>query len=81
MSGSYVIYAGYFHTRQVILFQGDDGYIIAECPSLPGCISQGRTMEEAVDNIREAILIYIETLIDYNQPIPNETFQTMVIVV
>jgi len=34
---------------------GEDGFIIAECPSLPGCLSQGRTKKEALDNIREAI--------------------------
>ena len=43
------------NTRQVLLFPGEDGYVIAECPSLPGCVSQGKTTEEAVENIREAI--------------------------
>jgi predicted RNase H-like HicB family nuclease len=39
----------------VTLTLGEDGYIIAECPSLPGCLSQGRTKKEALENIREAI--------------------------
>jgi predicted RNase H-like HicB family nuclease len=39
----------------VTLTPGEDGYIVAECPALPGCMSQGRTREEALDNIREAI--------------------------
>lgn len=39
----------------VTLIPGEDGFIIAECPALPGCISQGRTKAEALDNIREAI--------------------------
>ncbi len=39
----------------VTLFQDEDGMFIAECPSIPGCISQGRTEEEAERNIREAI--------------------------
>jgi len=34
--------------RQVIIYPGEDGYFVAECPSLPGCISQGKTREEAV---------------------------------
>ena len=48
--------------RQVIIYPGEDGYWVAECPSLPGCISQGRTREEAVLNIREAIRGYIAAL-------------------
>jgi predicted RNase H-like HicB family nuclease len=42
--------------RQVILYPGETGYWVAECPSLPGCVSQGKTKEEAVQNIREAIV-------------------------
>ena len=48
--------------REVNVFRGEDGFWVAECPSLPGCISQGETREEAVDNIQEAIQLYIETL-------------------
>ena len=48
--------------RQVIIFPGEDGYYVAECPSLPGCISQGKSREEAIENIREAIQLYIEVL-------------------
>jgi predicted RNase H-like HicB family nuclease len=48
--------------RQVILYPGEDGYWVAECPSLPGCISQGKTKEEALVNIREAISGYIAAL-------------------
>ncbi|MBI4284158.1 MAG: type II toxin-antitoxin system HicB family antitoxin [Chloroflexi bacterium] len=42
-------------TYLVTLIQGEDGYIVAECPSLPGCVSQGKTREEALENIKEAI--------------------------
>jgi predicted RNase H-like HicB family nuclease len=45
---------------QVILFDGEDGFIIADCPSLPGCMSQGRTREEALANIREAMEAWLE---------------------
>ena len=50
--------------RQVFLYPGEDGYWVAECPSLPGCISQGRTQAEAVENIREAIGGYVKVLED-----------------
>ena len=41
--------------RQVLIYPGEDGFWVAECPSLPGCISQGKTKAEAVLNIKEAI--------------------------
>jgi predicted RNase H-like HicB family nuclease len=44
----------------VILTPGEDGFIVAECPIIPGCISQGRTREEALENIREAIELCLE---------------------
>lgn len=42
-------------TVRVVLYPGEDGYVVAECPELPGCVSQGRTREDALANIREAI--------------------------
>src|SRR6266849_11060217 len=48
----------------VILNAGDDGYIVAECPVIPGCISQGRTRREALRNIREAIELCLESRAD-----------------
>ena len=45
---------------KVILEQGEDGYIVAHCPSLRSCWSQGRTREEALQNIREAVELYLE---------------------
>ena len=49
---------------QVILTEGEDGWIVAECPSLPGCISQGRTRDEAIANIREAMEGWLEVEAD-----------------
>jgi predicted RNase H-like HicB family nuclease len=49
-------------TRRVILYPGEDGYVVAEVPSLPGCVSQGKTREEALTNIKEAIALHIEVL-------------------
>lgn len=67
--------------RQVILFRGEDGYWVAECPSLPGCVSQGKSKEEAVANIREAIYAYVHALEDDNLPVPPETSQAEIVTV
>ena len=45
----------------VTLERDEDGWIVAECPALPGCVSQGRTEVEALANIREAIQASLET--------------------
>lgn len=63
--------------RKVILYRGEDGFWIAECPTLPGCVSQGKTIEEARKNIQEAIRAYIEALKADNLPIPPETKSIM----
>lgn len=48
--------------RRVILYPGEDGYVVAEVLSLSGCISQGKTRDEALVNVREAIALHIEVL-------------------
>ena len=45
----------------VVLKPGEDGWIVAECPLIPGCISQGKNHDEALANIREAIELCLET--------------------
>ena len=55
---------------RVVIAQDEDGMYVAEVPSLPGCISQGKTREEATGNIREAIEAYLESLKKHNEPIP-----------
>jgi predicted RNase H-like HicB family nuclease len=67
--------------RQVIIYPGEDGYWVAECPSLPGCISQGQTREEAVKNIREAIQGYIAALEGDGLIVPEEKFEAILIAV
>lgn len=67
--------------RQVIIFRGEDGYWVAECPSLPGCLSQGKTKEEAVANIREAIRGYIASLEEDNLAVPEERFEAVLMAV
>lgn len=55
---------------RILIEQDEDGIFVAECPSLPGCISQGKTRKEALDNIEDAIKGYIESLKKHNEPIP-----------
>ena len=67
--------------RQIILYPGEDGYWVAECPSLPGCISQGQTKEETIANIREAIKGYIAALEEDGLPVPDDRFEAVLVAV
>ena len=67
--------------RQVFIYSGEDGHWVAECPSLPGCISQGATKEEAITNIKEAIDGYIAALEEDGLPVPEEHFDTLLVAV
>ena len=55
---------------RVIIEQDEDGVFVAECPSLPGCVSQGKTRKEALKNIQDAIKGYLKSLKKHNEPIP-----------
>ena len=55
-------------TAQVVLEKSDEGGFTATVPSMPGCISEGNTDEEALRNIREAIELYLEPLDDDPPP-------------
>ena len=55
---------------RVIIQPDEDGVYVAECPSLPGCISQGSTRAEAVANIQDAIEGYLVSLEKHNEPVP-----------
>lgn len=67
--------------RQVIIHPGEDDYWVAECPSLPGCISQGETKEAAITNVKEAIEAYIAALEEDSLPVPEERFDTLLVAV
>jgi predicted RNase H-like HicB family nuclease len=67
--------------RQVIISPGEDGFWVAECPSLPGCISQGQTRTEAITNIREAIAAYVAVLEEDGLDVPEERFDVLVVAV
>jgi antitoxin HicB len=55
---------------RILIEQDEDEIFVAECPSLPGCVSQGKTRREAVENIQDAIRGYLESLRRHNEPIP-----------
>jgi predicted RNase H-like HicB family nuclease len=63
---------------KIIIEQDEDGFFIAECPNLPGCISQGKTLQEAKANIKEAIEGYLESLKKHNEPIPPSIYEDVV---
>lgn len=67
--------------RQAIIYPGEDGFWVAECPSLPGCISQGETRDQAIANIREAIEGYVLTLQEDKLPVPPEHFNALLVAV
>lgn len=55
---------------RVLIETDEDGMYVAEVPSLPGCISQGKTRNEALTNVKEAIAGYLESLKAHGDPIP-----------
>lgn len=65
--------------RQVLLYPGEDGYFVVEVPSLPGCISQGKTRKEALANIEEAISLYMEVLEERGESIPEDKVEVVLI--
>ncbi len=67
--------------RQIIIKPGEDGFWMAECPSLPGCISQGRSKQEAVKNIREAVQGYLEVLKQDGDPIPDDKMESVIVAI
>lgn len=59
---------------KIVLRPGEDGYFVVECPSIPGCVSQGKTKEEAVKNIKEAVELALECYED-KRPLPRDTVE------
>ncbi len=56
----------------VILERDPGGLVVAHVPALRGCVSQGRNKREAMKNIKEAMSLFVETLIEHGQPVPTE---------
>ncbi len=67
------------NARKVLLFQDEDGYFVVEVPSLPGCLSQGKTREEALENIKEAIDLHIEVLQERGEPVPEDNVEVVLV--
>ena len=67
--------------RQILIYpENGNGYWTAECPSLPGCITQNETRQGVLANIQEAIADYIEALIEDELSIPEEHFKAELII-
>ena len=64
----------------VTLERDEDGAWIAECPSIPGCVSQGKTKQQAIKNIKEAIHLCLEVRAERGMPLTVETRQVEVLV-
>jgi predicted RNase H-like HicB family nuclease len=69
------------YQRQVIIEPDETGGYVISCPSLPGCHSQGETIDEALENIRDAIELYIEVLHEDSLPVPEDTLDRVLVVV
>ncbi len=63
---------------RVLIEEDEDGFFVAEVPALPGCVSQGETRQEALENIREAIAGYLESLEDHQEPVPPSIHEEIV---
>jgi predicted RNase H-like HicB family nuclease len=63
---------------RVLLERDEDGFYVVQVPELPGCISQGKTREEAIENIKDAIRGYLESLKKHGEPIPPSIEEELV---
>jgi predicted RNase H-like HicB family nuclease len=64
----------------VSLERDEDGVWVAQCPSIPGCVSQGKTKEQAIENVRDAIVQCLEVRAERGMPLTIETRQVEVAV-
>jgi predicted RNase H-like HicB family nuclease len=69
--GKYMIF-------NVTIERDEDGVYIVECPSIPGCVSQGATKDEAIENIKDAIKVCLEVRAEKGLPLTVETRQVEV---
>ncbi|HML24280.1 MAG TPA: type II toxin-antitoxin system HicB family antitoxin [Aggregatilinea sp.] len=67
--------------RQVVITPAEEGGFWASVPSLPGCFSQGETLEETIENIKEAIQLCIDVLVEDGQPVPDDNLDRVLVVV
>ncbi len=64
---------------RIIIEQDEDNIFVAECPNLPGVVSQGRTRDEAIKNVTDAIKGYLASLKKHNEPIPTPITEEVVV--
>ena len=65
----------------MLIYRGEDGFWVAECHSLSGCVGQGETQETALANIKEAIEAYVGALEADYLPVPEERFDARLVTV
>lgn len=65
--------------RRVFMYKEEGGWWVVECPSLPGCVSQGQTQEEALANIKEAMEGYVLSLQDDGMTVPADATEAVVL--
>ena len=63
---------------RVIIEKDEDGILVAKVPDLPGCATEGKTRQELLKNVKEAIQAYLEALKEHGEPVPIETVQVSV---
>jgi predicted RNase H-like HicB family nuclease len=63
----------------VTLDRDEDGVWVVECPSIPGCVSQGQTKQEAIENIKDAIAACLQVRAERGMPLTVETYQVEVV--
>ena len=63
---------------RIIIEKDEEGMYVTQCPSLPGCISQGKTRKEALNNMEDAIKGYLESLKKHNEPIPPQIEEELI---
>jgi antitoxin HicB len=63
---------------RILIEPDEDGVFVAECPTLPGCVSQGKTRDEAIANIKDAIAGYLASLEKHGEPVPPPITEELV---
>ena len=62
----------------IVIEKGQESGFVAYCPALKGCVSQGTTREETLENIRSAVEVYVEALMEDGLPVPTEVGREMI---
>lgn len=65
--------------RQAVIYQDEDGIWVAEVPSLPGCISQGKTRDEALRNVAEAVELWVDSVRGIGESVPTDNGSVQVV--